>query len=124
MLIDIINISRGASEESETEYEESSYRDIPKEFQNEDGTLANYYQILWENEYIESEYEKYVTYTRKDIDKQYKEMAKKYHPDKHTDDKEYAEAKFKEIQNAKDMLFERRNEYDEIYLEYFRKKYS
>ena len=130
LMINTINILRGESEESKseetkTEYkEESFYTDIPKEFQNEDGTLANYYQILWENEYIESEYEKYVTYTRKDIDKQYKEMAKKYHPDKHTDDKEYAEAKFKEIQNAKDMLFERRNEYDEIYLEYFRKKYS
>ncbi|WP_028329200.1 J domain-containing protein [Brachyspira alvinipulli] len=125
IMINIIIIRENgtSSEERKTEYEESSYRDIPKEFQNEDGTLANYYQILWEDEYIESEYEKYVTYTRKDIDKQYKEMAKKYHPDKHTDDKEYAEAKFKEIQNAKDMLFERRDEYDEIYLEYFRKKY-
>ncbi|WP_297278252.1 DnaJ domain-containing protein [uncultured Brachyspira sp.] len=126
IMINIIIIRENgtSSEERKTEYEESSYSDIPKEFQNEDGTLTNYYQILWEDEYIESEYDKYVTYTRKDIDKQYKEMAKKYHPDKHADDKEYAEAKFKEIQNAKDMLFERRDEYDEIYLEYFRKKYS
>ena len=57
------------------------------------------------------------------LKKAYRSLAKKYHPDLHPDDAE-AEAKFKEIQNAKDMLFERRNEYDEIYLEYFRKKYS
>ena len=130
LMINTINILRGESEESKseetkTEYkEESFYTDIPKEFQNEDGTLANYYQILWEDEYIESEYEKYINYTRKDIDKQYKEMAKKHHPDKHTDNKEKAEAKFKKIKNAKDMLFENRDRYDEIYLEYFRKKYS
>ncbi|WP_297245023.1 DnaJ domain-containing protein [uncultured Brachyspira sp.] len=127
VMIDIIKIlgSGSSSEESRTEYkEESSHSDIPDEFRNEDGSLVNYYQILWEDEYVESEYEKYVEYTRKDIDKQYKKMAKKYHPDKHTDDKEKAEAKFKEIQNAKDILFEYRDRYDEIYLEYFRKKYS
>ncbi|WP_297205319.1 DnaJ domain-containing protein [uncultured Brachyspira sp.] len=127
VMIDIIKIlgSGSSSEESRTEYkEESSYSDIPDEFRNEDGSLVNYYKILWEDEYIESEYEKYVKYTRKDIDKQYKKMAKKYHPDKHADDKEKAEAKFKEIQNAKDILFEYRDRYDEIYLEYFRRKYK
>src|SRR5712691_43533 len=51
--------------------------------------------------------------TEADITKAYRALARKYHPDRNPGDKE-AEAKFKEIQNAYDILSDtaKRSNYD------------
>lgn len=65
----------------------------------------NYYQILKVSQKA----------TEKEIKKSYKSLAKKYHPDLYKGDKDFAETKIKEINEAYEILSnkERRKEYDE-----------
>lgn len=72
--------------------------------------MKNYYEILEVDVKASSEI----------IDKAYKVLAKKYHPDTQSEDKkEWAEAKFKEINEAYEVISneEKRKEYD-IELDY------
>lgn len=66
--------------------------------------MADYYEIL--------EIEKSASQT--DIKKAYRRLALKWHPDKHPDNKEFAEQKFKEISEANSILSdpEKRDLYD------------
>lgn len=66
--------------------------------------MKNYYEILEVNE----------TASEETINKVYKFLAKKYHPDVNPENKEFAEAKFKEISEAYEILSdsEKRTSYD------------
>lgn len=66
--------------------------------------MKNYYEILEVNE----------TASEETISKVYKFLAKKYHPDVNPENKEFAEAKFKEISEAYEILSnaEKRASYD------------
>jgi len=66
--------------------------------------MKNYYEILEVNE----------TASEETINKVYKFLAKKYHPDVNPENKEFAEAKFKEISEAYEILSnsEKRASYD------------
>lgn len=66
--------------------------------------MKNYYEILEVNE----------TASEETINKVYKFLAKKFHPDTNPDNKELAEAKFKEISEAYEILSssEKRSVYD------------
>ena len=70
--------------------------------------MKNFYEILEVDKKASSEI----------IEKAYKTLVKKYHPDLHPDDKEYAEEQIKLINDAYDTLSDttKREEYDKIYL--------
>lgn len=72
--------------------------------------MKNYYEILEVNESASEE----------TINKVYKFLAKKYHPDTNPDNKEFAEAKFKEISEAYEILSnsKKRASYDAELKEY------
>ncbi len=66
--------------------------------------MKNYYEILEVNEKASDEV----------IEKAYKVLVKRYHPDLNASNKQYAERKIKEINEAYDILTDKflRNQYD------------
>lgn len=95
------------------------------EHKDSDGNFMNWYEILWEEEYDESKYEEYTLYSEKDINKQYKKMMKKHHPDKATEEnKEKAHEKSTMLNKSKEILSDeyKKSNYDREYMEYFSKK--
>lgn len=106
-VIEILNEHAGASEtSSETEFGEKN------------SEWEDYYEILFEDEYDSSE--DYTQFNEKMLKKQYRKMAKKYHPDKSD---ERNESEFTEKMNKLNEIWEvlsnseKRSDYDSTYIE-------
>ncbi|ADK30679.1 hypothetical protein BP951000_0680 [Brachyspira pilosicoli 95/1000] len=114
-MVEIFNeyTSSGSSDES---YSDDEYKDS-------EGNFMNWYEILWEEKYDKNKYEEYTSYSEKEINKQYKKMMKKYHPDT-AENKDEAHEKSTMLNKAKEILLDeyKKQNYDREYMEYFSKK--